>query len=83
MSAIATMVDYTQIPENVRRLASVAFLQGFDCTMLQRLGREAAASFAAEAGLTVREYAAAMRWLGDFYMKHADELLAADHAHRH
>jgi len=70
------MIQFDQVPANVKMLATACFLQQVTHEQLTAFRPPDAIAFGEDAGLCPREYIAACRWLGEYFAAHAEALRA-------
>jgi hypothetical protein len=77
------MIDLNDIPTNVTRLATAGFLEHMGPKELLNLSPANAVAFAENYGLGFEQYIAAIEWLGEYHVKHAESLrrYALERAH--
>ena len=69
------MIDIANIPSNVQKLALGCFIgEHIGPDELLVITPENAISVAANCGLTIREYAEALIWIGDYQLRHGEAL---------
>jgi hypothetical protein len=64
------------VPTAVSRLATACLLEAITWEAFRNLPIEQRITFAELAGVTAEEYVDAVEWLGNYYVKHAEQIRA-------